>query len=257
MLGTGKITSPSLKNNLLIIALCLVFSVCAQEKSDSSLTSRYRPGAMWFFTGWRPAQPEKVRKYDRLIFDITYNTWHGEQSAFSNSWRSIGFNSSLYFDIPLTKYNTVSLGTGISHSLFRIQHNGFFTVDPSHSYTDLTFVNGGSLFKRVLLGGNSLSVPFELRFRGREWKHFKMHFGAKVGYELNLYSKTYSEGIDGMEIVKNYDFPDIHRLLYSAHIRLGSRNWALYVSYAFNPVFSNRESTRLNLIQMGLSLSLF
>ncbi len=225
--------------------------------SDSLLTSRYRPGAMWFFTGWRPAAPERVRKYDRLIFDVTYNTWHGDQQAFSSAWSSIGFNSSLYFDIPLTKYNTVSLGTGISHGLFRVQHKEWFLVDPTHSYTDLVPLNGNTTYKRVLLGGNSLSIPFELRFRGKNWKHFKMHFGARIGYEMNLFSKSFAEGQDGMEIIKNYDFPDVHRLLYSTHLRLGNRNWAFYASYSLNPIFANRESARLNLIQMGLSISLF
>ena len=44
--------------------------------------SRFRPGTMWFMTGFRPAIPEKVRKYDRLVFDITYNDWLGDRDPF-------------------------------------------------------------------------------------------------------------------------------------------------------------------------------
>ena len=48
-----------------------------------------------------------------------------------------------------------------------------------------------------------------------------------------------------------------NRLIYSVHARVGLRNWALYFSYNLNPIFSNQLSTQLNLVQMGLSVSLF
>ena len=58
---------------------------------DKELITRYRPGVMWFLTGIRPAQPEKVRKYDRLIFDITYNDWIGRKTEpFKNNVSSNG-----------------------------------------------------------------------------------------------------------------------------------------------------------------------
>jgi hypothetical protein len=247
-----------MKNSLLLFFTLLACTLGAQEsRPEPDQASRFHPGFMWFFTGFRPAIPEKVRKYDRLIFDVTYNTWHGAQSPFKSAWPSIGLNSALYFDIPLTKGNTISIGTGLAHSLFRVQHTGWFAVDSTHTYTTLENIGSGQQPDRVLLGGHSLSVPFEFRFRGKNWKHVKFHIGARAGYELNLFSKSFAQGEDGRIVQRSYDFPDVHRLVYSAHMRFGIRNWALYASYQFNPLFANRESAKLNLIQAGLSISLF
>jgi hypothetical protein len=107
--------------------LLVSLTVKAQFTSEGAdLISRFRPGVMWFNTGLRPAEIEKVRKYDRLVFDITYSDWAGESKPFQNKWASLGLNSSLYFDIPMVKNNLVSFGTGLSHSLFTIHHDNQF-----------------------------------------------------------------------------------------------------------------------------------
>ena len=104
----------------ILFILCLTqFSVFGNITTDSSLVSRFRPGAMWFYTGIRPADTGKVRKYDRLIFDVTHSTFNGDVQPFTNKGLSLGLNTSLLFDIPLTKGNTISIGTGISHSVFQ------------------------------------------------------------------------------------------------------------------------------------------
>jgi hypothetical protein len=58
-------------------------------------------------------------------------------------------------------------------------------------------------------------------------------------------------------ISKSFGFPDNNRLLYSAHIRVGFRNWALFASYNFNKVFKHESSVQLNQVQTGISISLF
>ena len=229
----------------------------SQYSSEGDLISRFRPGVMWFNTGLRPAIPEKVRKYDRLIFDLTYNTWNGDQKVFKNDWNSIGLNTNIIFDIPITKGNTVSFGTGITHSLFRIQHNNLFVSDSTNSYTTYQLKDSTSIFDKNYLGGNSFSVPLEFRFRTKGWKHFKVHIGGKVGYQFNLFSKTISTGENGKIYHKSFDYTDINRLIYSAHVRIGMRNWALYGSYNLNGLFSHRSSSQLNLVQVGLSISLY
>jgi hypothetical protein len=244
----------------IIVVFVGSFNVMAQDPAaQPGLISRFRPGVMWFFTGYRPATAEKVRKYDRLIFDLTYNDWAGDRQPFNNKWNSIGFNTSLFFDFPLTKGNTISLGLGICHSLYRISYSyKQFQVDPVNDMTQLndiqTFVPD---LDKHFFCGNSLSIPVELRFRSPNWQHFKLHIGGKVGYTLNNYTKDVFDSSNGKIIVKNSQFPDVHRLLYSAHARIGFRNFALFGSYQFSPVFSNSASTRLNILQMGVSISLF
>lgn len=244
----------------LIVLVVGSFTVMAQDPAaEPGLISRFRPGVMWFFTGYRPATTEKVRKYDRLIFDLTYNDWAGDRQPFHNKWNSIGFNTNLLFDIPLTVGNTVSLGLGISHSIYRISYSyKQFQLDPVNELTQLndiqTFVPD---VDKHFFCGNTLSIPVELRFRSPNWQHFKVHFGGKVGLTLNNYTKDVFETGYGKMVFKNSQFPDINRLLYSVHARIGFRNFALFGSYQFSPVFSNPASTHLNILQLGLSVSLF
>lgn len=220
--------------------------------------SRFRAGSMWFFTGFRPAIPEKVRKYDRLIFDLTYDDWAGDLEPFKNKWNSIGLNTSLMFDIPISKGNTVSIGTGLSHSLFRINTiNHSFVPDSNENFTVYSSISNPGTVKSSFLCGNNISIPLELRLRSKGWKHFKFHLGGKLGYQLNMYTRSVSEGQNGRMILKDHNFADVQRLIYSAHFRIGIRNWALFGSYNLNGLFSNDSSPNLNLLQMGLSISLF
>ncbi|MDX2362531.1 MAG: hypothetical protein QNK23_17115 [Crocinitomicaceae bacterium] len=243
-----------------IIAIVCGFSFFASAQFDGrgeNETSRFRPGVMWFFSGYRPAEEGKPNKFDRLIFDLTYNDWVGEQGPFQNSWASIGLNTSLMFDIPLTQGNKVSFGVGISHQYTPIRHNNHLVIDDVANTTTFVLKDSTDLFYKSSLSGNSFSIPIELRFRNESWKHFKFHIGGKIGYQVSMMAK-YGSKIDGHKYIdKRYGFPDQAKLVYSAHIRVGIRNWAIFASYNFNRLFTNSNSTKLNLIQMGLSISLF
>jgi hypothetical protein len=212
---------------------------------------------MWFYTGFRPATPEKVRKYDRLMFDVTYNTFTGALKPFKNNWNSIGFNTNLMFDIPITKGNTVSFGVGLTHSLFKVETSGkAFNADTSYTFTELSTYQPFAEESRYLIG-NSFAVPMEFRFRTKGWKHFKVHIGGRIGYQSNLYSKTINHFQNGKQVFKDHSFIDVNPLIYSAHVRFGIRNWAVYGSYNLNSLFKNASSVQLNLFQVGLSVSLF
>ncbi len=246
------------KSLLIILLTALSFQSFSQYNSEGAdLISRFRPGSMWFYTGFRPATPEKVRKYDRLMFDLTYNTFNGDLKAFKNSWKSIGLNTNLMFDIPITKGNTVSFGVGLAHSLFRVETSGkSFNPDTSYTFTELSSYQPFAEENRYLIG-NSFSVPLEFRFRTKGWKHFKVHIGGRIGYQANLYSKTVNHYFNGKQVFKDHTFADVNPLIYSAHVRIGIRNWALYGSYNLNALFKNKASVQLNLFQVGLSVSLF
>jgi hypothetical protein len=241
-----------------ILFVFISLNALAQYDSEGAdEISRFKPGTFWYLDGWRPATTDKIRKYDRLIFDITYNTWNGDKKIFSNSWNSLGLNTSLYFDIPLNSNNTISLGTGFGHQFYRIQYNSHITGDPTDTYTQMNDSLISYTFDKSFLGGNNFFIPIELRLRSKGWKHFKFHFGGKIGYQLGLYNKSITNTSVGKNIYINRGFPDIARLTYSAYLRFGFRNWALFGSYHFNPIFKNSLSPELNLIQMGISVSLF
>lgn len=254
-------------NNILIMGrtfiICIIvvgFSKIAngQTNNEADLKSRFRPGAFWFYSGIRPSSTDKPRKYDRLIFDVTYNDWIGDRGPFQNHWGSIGLNTNFIFDIPMTKgENVASFGVGLSHEYTSIRHDQKFYYNDAPSSTVLTEKDSSDAFFKSTLNSNSFSIPIEFRFRSKGWKHFKFIIGGKIGYQVNMNSKYISK-IDGHRTVnKIHGFPDEGKLLYSAHLRFGLRNWALYAAYYFNPLFTNTASTKLNRIQMGLSISLF
>ena len=244
---------------LFTILCTLLFGVNASAQYDSQgdLASQFRPGVMWFYTGLRPAIAEKVRKYDRLVVDLTYNDWNSEiQKPFNNHWASIGLNTSFYFDIPLAKQNTVGLGIGLGHSYTSVRHNNVFSSDTTNNYTLYTIVENPT-FKKNSLIGHSVFLPIEIRFRTKGWKHFKVHFGGRVGYQLGLYQKIMWDGENGRIVTRSHDIADAHKLIYGAHIRIGVRNWSVYGAYQFNDIFKSTQSTKLNPFQIGIGISLF
>lgn len=247
------------KKQLGILIICLLssFFVFAQDAAQPELASRYRPGTMWYFTGFKPAKTGKPRKYDRVIVDAFYGTWTGKQTAFKHGWTSIGFATNVMFDIPLVKGNTFSLGTGVSYSLTRMQHDHVFTSDTSNSYTLYDGNSSLVAFDRQTLITHNIALPVELRLRSKGWKHVKLHIGGKIGYNLALLNKSIDRTSDSRFVLKDYRFADKQPLSYGAHVRLGIRNWALFGAYQFSTIFADQRSPELHIVQLGLSLSLF
>jgi hypothetical protein len=242
----------------LFIGTILLFSSLTSfgqyDSKGENEVSRFRPGTMWFFTGMRPAKIEKTRKYDRLIFDVLYNDWTGDLKPFNVKSTSIGFGASLMFDVPLTKGNTVAFGWGLNYNRTHITHDNTFFTDLANTWTKCA---ESPVNVKSSLNYNQFSIPLELRFRKENWRHFKIHIGGKIGYITGLNENTLLKDETGKTKIKDYHFPDVNNLQYSAHVRVGLRNFALFGEYNFAPLFSNSASTQLNVLRVGLSFSLF
>lgn len=242
----------------LIIIFVLIFTAKISLNQQQDLVSRYRPGIMWFFSGIRSAQPEKVRKYDRLIIDVNYNDWQGKKiRPFKNKATSIGLNASLMFDVPLVVKNKIAFGWGLSYGLYRVNHHDIFIRNSDSSFT--TFVKDIEQYgiEKSIFKVHSIAIPFELRFRGEHWKHFKFQIGGKLIYQF-LGTTVLSSSNNGITSKHKINgFYDLNPINASAHIRLGIRNWGLYAQYNFLPYFISKQSIQLNGFQFGLSISLF
>ena len=239
----------------IILISQLSFSQYAEE--EKGMPSRFRPGVGWFYSGMRPYEDGKLRKYDRLIFDITYCDWHGDKNYFSSPWNSIGFNAAAMFDVILSKKNTVSFGWGVSFSHFSNRSMLNFEEDVLNEFTSATPFAPETMPDRAKFAANYLEVPFEIRFRTKGYKHFKVMLGGKIGYQLNALTQTTQIYNGYREVVKRVGFPDSNPLRYGATIRVGIRNWALYGAYYFSPLFTNSQSIELTPFTVGLSISLF
>ncbi|MBI2259683.1 MAG: hypothetical protein HYU67_12415 [Flavobacteriia bacterium] len=247
-----------LKNCLLfILVFNAVFQIYSQKEREN-VNSKFRPGIMWFYTGLRPAIPEKVRKYDRFIIDVTYNDWHGvKNKVFKNNWSSIGLNTSFLMDIPLSKGNTKAIGIGLSYGLYKINQNQFFIRNEKDKstlmYDDIkSYGIEKSVFKL-----HSVSIPLEIRFRGKEWKHWKFHLGGKFTYQFLASTVLSTKSNSFVSKQVSQGFYDLNPINSSCYIRFGRRNWALFAQYNFLPLFKNSTSAQLYTFQWGLSISLF
>ena len=231
-----------------------------QEKvrvNEDSLKSRFRPGLMWNYTGLRPAQAGKGFKYDRLMFDITYNDWAGDRGPFKAQGPSMGMNVSFMFDIPMDKKGQASFAIGPQYGFYNIRHDLAYSFDFDQGATFLDSPENVGAIGKVKAVGNYFQVPIEFRFRSKGWKHFKFHVGGRIGYLAAFNHKSKVVVDDVTSIRKDFSTPDLNRLLYSAHVRFGIRNWAVYASYNFNPMFKGDQSTKLNQFQLGLTISLY
>lgn len=243
---------------LAIFILSNTFFSTGQYLEDrEDLSSKRRPGVMWFYSGFRPYETTKLRKYDRLIVDVVYNDWNGDKELFESPWYSIGINTSLMFDIPFTKSNTIGFGWGVGFSHYNNHTKTNFDRNFEENTTTLSDLDNTLDIKRSKYAANYLEIPIEFRFRTKGIKHFKFLIGAKVGYQLNAYTKTVEE-IEGREYkFKSFNFPDNNRLRYGATVRIGFRNISLYGAYFFSSLFNDSQSVNLNPVNIGLSFSLF
>ena len=253
-LKTKKILHLKLLPGFLLIAL-LSFHLFSQE---SGISTKYRPGVMWFYNGIKPAKIDKVRKYDRLIVDLVYNDWMGKKvKPFKNNIGSIGFNSSLIFDIPLVPKNKIAFGIGISYGLYKINQDNYFVRNLDTMNTALVEDISKVGIEKSIFKVHSVSLPLELRFRGQNYKHFKFHIGGKISYQF-LSSTVLSSPFKSTVIKsKTLGFYDLNPINASAHVRFGIRNWAFYASYSFLPFFTAKESVNVQGFQFGISISAF
>lgn len=244
--------------SLILIAFIYSSTLFAQyQAEEEGLYSRFRPGIGWFYSGFKPFEEEKLHKYDRLIIDVVYNDWHGDRDYFSSPASSIGFNSSLMFDVVLTSANTMSFGWGIGYSHYNNGSKIQFNRDLVNGKTLISDFPIGSEPENSKFGANYIEIPLELRFRTKGFKHFKFMIGGKIGYQLNSFNKE-TIRVDGKNYAtKQYNFADSNPLRYGATVRVGIRNWAIYGAYYFSPLFTADGSADLTPISLGVSISLF
>jgi hypothetical protein len=226
-------------------------------EKEKDLISRFRPGIGWFYSGTKPYEEEKLRKYDRLIIDVVYNDWDGDESLLKSPWNSLGFNVSLLFDKIIADHNTFSIGYGLAFSHYNNKTEKEVIRNFDQEFTSLQDFDPSAELIRNKYTANYIEIPLEFRFRTKGKQHFKFLIGGKIGYQLNTFTKQVTEEDNFLIKTKNYSFPDSQRLRYGATVRVGIRNYALFASYHFSTLFRNSESVQLNPIALGISFSLF
>lgn len=241
---------------LLLIFLSMQTFAQNKDKNEKNkdIQSRYTPGVLWRFTGMTPRVGKNGAKYDRLVFDLYYNTWLGENNSVKTKWYSLGFNANFMFDIPFNRKSTASFAIGVGFSHLNIYHNGTLAVDSTYTTTTLSALSSDApQRKQNKFVSNYLQIPLEFRFRTSGVKHFKFYVGGVIGVRLNSYEKWK----EGSLKFKQFNFPDIARFRYGVTARIGIRNWSIYGAYFISDLFKNDSSSKLNPLCVGISVSLF
>jgi len=266
MLGIGnknKIYDMLNKFFFLFIGLFLLGNTHAQDltRTSEKQMSRFRPGFMWFNTGFRPASStESVRKYDRLMLGIHSSQWTGDVLAFKNHWSSLGFHGQWTNELRLFKSKYLRLGFGIGYERVHMRFDAILNrdfVNQSTDYFPVDFQN--TAISKSTFNLNQIFIPVELRFRTKGWKHVKFHIGARLGWQFGGKTTVDQKLPDSDLTVQTVTrgFYDLKPFQPSAIFRAGIRNWAIEATYQFNPVFEQSKSAQVNIFTLGLTLSLF
>ena len=243
----------SIKFFLVAFSLLSVLTCFSQEKENPT-QEKHNPGLFWYVHGWKHKKNNHLPKYDRLVFDLTYNDFSGDASPLSQGFNSIGITTNMIFDIPMNKKNTISFGTGWGFKFAHIEMKDKFVANHGGVVLLVPKTSEDTYSQNKLVSSNAF-IPLEFRFRTKGWQHFKFHIGGKLGFQTGLLSKKLDE--NEVHTSKSYHGHLVNRFTYSLHSRIGFRNYAFFASYNFNSLFKNKKSVDIKWLQVGLSLSLF
>ncbi|MFK8036704.1 MAG: hypothetical protein AB8B74_00310 [Crocinitomicaceae bacterium] len=241
----------------LFVSITIGFTQNSYEKPYDKLDRK--PGLMRHYTLVQPSETSSER-FDRLNTDFFFNNWIGNTNGVETKFYAIGHGINLMFDIPFSKKSRFGIAIGLGYTHYNIRHDGDFrllpdnptlTLDPDYSY--LAPHNGiDRWINRTVF--NQVDVPFEFRIRSRkERKKFKFYPGFKLGYIFDTFEKWRI----GKYEYKTFNFPDVNRLQYGPTLRFGFNNVFLFGSYNLTYLFSNKNSTELNLFSVGVSIGWF
>lgn len=223
------------------------------QNNDSQLITRHRPGLFWYFDGLRPTKSTDNHKYDRLIFDLTFNDWFGDLNPFQNRWNSIGFNVNFMKDVKFKKTKLFSLGIGVGYGFTSISSKQQFLTNKK--LIEFSNVGKSGIYDHTSTNSHRFFIPLEFRFSTKNWNRLKFALGGSFGINAGTNQKLI--GSNGAKMERTNLNSSASLLNYGIHTRLGYRNFGFYSSYQINSLFRGRSNPDLHQFQLGLSISLF
>ncbi len=241
--------------HLLLLILAVYFSSCGSIRNRTLVVDEEtKPKIESTFQGLYARDTDEGPKRDRFILDIHYNDWIGDREDVNTGWNSIGFNGNALFDFPFNKASTISLATGLRFGRTAIQHDGLFFISDSINSSILfptTNLNYPRTKQRFIQ--SHLEVPLEIRFRGKSLKSYRFTLGASFGLKLQSYEKWREND----KKYREYNHPNTSFWRAGVYTRIGYHRWNVFASYYFTPLFNGNADSKLNTLQLGISLSIF
>lgn len=207
----------------------------------------------------------KLKKTDRVIFDIYSDMWQDTPTGISYTPTQRGFGYSSMQDFPLGNSN-FSFAIGVGINMHNFYSDGILTTDTNgisefipipKTYTDGTETKDIS-YKINKLTLTYIETPIEFRFRSKGSNTFKVYAGFKFGMLLQEHTKylgdDFISGTDNQIKFKEYKHQNFERFRYGPTIRIGYNMISLFGSYTMTGIFETDKGPGMYPITVGISI---
>lgn len=189
---------------------------------------------------------------DRFLITFTNDGWLGAPDNINLRPYSLGIESHIMYDHQFGK-SILSFSWGYGFSSHNVHHDGFFATDTTNAQnTRLYPFQKNYTFTKNKLHATYIEVPLELRLRTKSDSPFKLYAGFKVGYLVNLHSKTK----DAAGKRKFYGIDNVMKLRYGVTGKIGFNTWALSGFYSLTPLLIEGRGDQLIPYSIGISFFL-
>ena len=198
-----------------------------------------------------------IKKYkgepgDRLIIEVNRTIWVGQPSDIKTNWRSLGMNFAFMFDKPIG-HSSFSFGYGIgifSHN-YHSNANFIYQLDSLNKTVKTVLQPKTIPYTTNSYNEKILEIPFEIRFRSKTDRKFKMELGAKAGYVINDFRKM----VDGDGKIRVYNTKNINHFRYGLNFRIGVEQICFTACYYVSEVFQkNKGVNGINMLSFGIAI---
>jgi hypothetical protein len=190
-------------------------------------------------------------RYDHLSFNINYNNWVHNIKGLKTQPYSLGFDLTIYKDIPLSKSGKVSFAYALNYSFNSIHHNGdiSYITDTVTSNLYTTISESNSSFVRNKLTTHYLEIPLELRFRKISKPKIRFYMGFKAGVLMGIHTTRVTKETK----YKQYRLKNSLPYRYGPTLKVGVGKINIYGFYSMTPLFEEGKGDALNQFSIGLS----
>ncbi len=197
----------------------------------------------------------KLKKADRVVLDLFYDTWQGLPSGIEPGLLQPGIGITSFQDYPIGNSN-FAFAFGVGISVHNFYSNAFIAMD-TNNVTQLLPLSTDLEYKVNKLTLTYLETPIEFRYRTKGVYTFRFYAGFKLGYLLQEHTKYSGDDpfSDGQIKYKEYKHKNFNNLRYGPTVRIGYRWFNLYASYNMTTLFKEDKGPQMYPISIGLMIS--
>lgn len=203
---------------------------------------------------------------DRFVVMFTNDTWLDTPDGVELRAYSPGFSAYIMTDYDLGQ-SAFSFAWGYGFSSHNVHSNGEFVTDTvgTNVFSNFETFDPGYSFQKNKLSCNYLEIPVEFRIRTGKRKEretwefqaeresigprFNMAVGARIGYAINVHTKT----IDDHGKRKFYGVEQLQPLRYGLTARVGFGSLAVCGFYSLTSIIQEGKGTEMIPVSVGVA----